>query len=368
MTAAYETLAQAEARAKRGVSEVVKVDRFHVEHFDDVELSAEPEWRVRDVLPRMGLVLVVGEPGSGKSFMASDLGMCVAGDRDWAGKNVEAGMVVYVTSEGISGFRKRLVAYRDHHRPPPGSPFYLITDAPDLGHNPGDANELIRRISAQVDDVAVIFIDTLARSMAGADENSTADMSVLVENCDRLSRQLRCVVVLVHHIGKDASKGARGSSVLKAAADIEICVAGQQGQRTARITKSKDGESGLEMTFSLVRVELGEGISSCILQVETDWSFAAQKATAKINGPCQIALKALQQAIDEAGEAPPPGGRIARTKRVVRSSLWRRYADQLNVTTSDNPDSKLKAFKRAADRLQGIGKIEVWNDWVALNE
>jgi RecA-family ATPase len=363
-----ETLAQAEAREKR-TSRIAAIDRFRVQQFDEVDIGSEPEWRVKDILPRTGLVLVVGEPGSAKTFVACDIAMCIASGKAWAGKQVEAGEVIYITPEGVSGFRKRLVAYREYYRPPAAIPFYLITDAADLGHNPGDAGELTRRIAEQVDDVAVVIIDTLARSMAGADENSTGDMAVMVANCDSIAKHLRCVVVLVHHLGKDVSKGARGSSVLKAAADIEITVTGQEGQRAARISKSKDGESGLEMTFSLERVELGEGMSSCVLKIESDWSFnAVEKSAPKVTGPTLIALKALQLAIDEGGEAAPPGGRINRTKMVVRSSLWRRYADQLQITASDNPDSKLKAFKRAADRLQAIGRIEVWNDFIALND
>ena len=110
------------------------------------------------------------------------------------------------TPEGVSGFRKRLVAYRKHHRPLPGAPFYLVTDAADLGHSSGDASNRANRILEQSGPVAVLVIDTLARAMGGADENATGDMSVLVDNCGLIAEFLGCAIILVHHVGKDATK------------------------------------------------------------------------------------------------------------------------------------------------------------------
>ena len=247
--------------------------RFALWAFDDVNLGDAPPWLVKDILPVSGLAVIVGEPGCGKSFMCTDLGLCIATARRWGGKDTTPGTVVYITPEGVSGFRKRLVAYRQHHKLKSNIQFYFIIDAPNLGQFPGDVDAICDRINDLEAGPRIIFIDTLARSMGGADENSTADMGVLVENCDRLAKTYNCLVVLVHHLGKDTNRGARGSSVLKAAADVEITVIGSEGERTAKITKSKDGEAGIELTFILDRVELGEDLSSCVLHTTNDWSF-----------------------------------------------------------------------------------------------
>ena len=79
-------------------------------------------------------------------------------------------------------------------------------------------------------------------------------------------------VGFVHHSGKDASKGARGSSALRAATDTEILVEGQSGQRTATVTKQRDLESGQRMPFELQAVRIGTDqddgspITSCVVK------------------------------------------------------------------------------------------------------
>jgi RecA-family ATPase len=354
-----------------GRSPNVKPAKFKVEPFDAVRIGEEPEHIVRDIIPARGLILDIGEPGSGKSFVAADLGLHVAMGKAWAGKAVRQGVVVYVTGEGASGFRKRLTAFRQQQRPAAGTPFYLIADAPDLGHRDGDAAALISRIREQIESpIALIVLDTLATMMRGADENSTGDASLFIDNCARIIAALDCAVLVVHHLGKDAAKGARGSSVLKAAADAEITINGTEGERTATVTKSKDGEAGQVLTFTLERVEI-EGAheaSSCVLQVVEGWQHSLRNKVMKVTGPAKIALDALQLAIDEAGELPPTTNRQNRTKRAVRASLWRGYCERLQISETDTPDSKRKAFKRAAYRLQAIGKIGVWDEWVWIND
>ena len=87
-----------------------------------------------------------------------------------------------------------------------------------------------------------------------------------------------------------------------------------------------------------------------------------------MTGAAKIVLGALQLVIEEAGEEAPTGGRLNRTKRVVRTSLWRKYADKVQISEADTPDAKRKAFTRASASLQNIGKVTVWDDWVCIND
>src|SRR3954447_13423340 len=81
-----------------------------------------------------------------QSFVTADLGLAVARKAGWAGRDTLGGTVVYVTAEGATGFRKRMVAYRAHHRLSGSLPFYMIADAPDLEHVDGDAHKLCSAI------------------------------------------------------------------------------------------------------------------------------------------------------------------------------------------------------------------------------
>jgi hypothetical protein len=233
--------------------------RFRLEAFSDIAIGEGPEWLIADIVPAAGLTVVFGESGCGKSFLVGDSGLAIARGLPWAGKEVLAGTVVYVTAEGASGFRKRLVAYRQHYDiGDVPVPFHVIAAAPDLGQKPGDAQTLIADIGAQATNVRAVVIDTLARAMNGADENSARDMGIFADNCAAIGQRLGCAVLALHHTGKDTGKGARGSSALRAAADCEILVEGSQERRTASVSKQKDGEDGWQLAFRLNRVDISK--------------------------------------------------------------------------------------------------------------
>ena len=66
-----------------------------------------------------------------------------------------------------------------------------------------------------------MVVDTLARAMTG-NENAPEDMGSFVAACGRIREACEGHVLVVHHCGKDAAKGARGHSSLRAATDVEL--------------------------------------------------------------------------------------------------------------------------------------------------
>jgi hypothetical protein len=86
--------------------------------------------------------------------------------------------------------------------------------------------------------------------------------------------------LVVHHAGKDLSKGSRGWSGLKAAADVQIEVLRHEnGDREIIIEKMKDGEDGVRYPFKLEVIDVGidydgDIITSCVA-VETELSAPA---------------------------------------------------------------------------------------------
>ncbi len=343
--------------------------RFAAVRVDAIELPPKADDLVQDILTRGVLAVIYGESGCGKSFFASHMGMHIAAARSWGGKPTASGAVVYVTAEGARGFMKRMVAFRQQMKLPSGVQFYVITDAPDLGHTDGDAEELILRIRQQVGEaIALVIIDTMARVMQGADENSAKDVSVLVDNGGKIIEALQTSVALVHHIGKDGSRGARGSSVLRAAADTEILVEKTEAGRSATVTKQKDGQEGLTLSFDLEPVEIdgSGGETSCIVTVDT-WQSNEGTKRAKVSGPALIALRALEEAIAASGEIPPASTLLSRTKRAVRMPIWRDACAKVQITEADTAEAKRKAFARAAQKLQDAGIVGVFDDWTWIN-
>ena len=57
--------------------------------------------------------------------------------------------------------------------------------------------------------------------------------------------------MVLHHSGKDESKGARGSNSLLGAIDTELRVQRLQSTRYIEVTKQRDGEDGARIGFDL---------------------------------------------------------------------------------------------------------------------
>src|SRR5262249_9075172 len=114
----------------------------------------------------------------------------------------------------------------------------------------------------------------LSRTFGGGNENESADMAAFVANIDKLRAQTGAAVLVVHHAGKDGARGMRGHSILKAAADTVMEVTGQEGTRTLKVEKQKDGETGEPRYFTLEVEKVGTGddgrpITSCVVAPNT---------------------------------------------------------------------------------------------------
>jgi hypothetical protein len=204
---------------------------------------------------------------------------------------------VYIAAEGGYGIRNRLAAYRKEAPWTKGAPFVVLPQTVDLLNPAADTLPLIEMIRAAEETagakVAVVVLDTLARVMTGGNENASEDMTSFVANVDRIRQETGAAVLIIHHAGKDATKGARGHSSLRAAADTEILVEGLEGTRIATVQKQRDLPSGQRYGFDLVVVEVGvdpedgTAITSCVL------GFAeALSKTKPLNGKYPPALLA----------------------------------------------------------------------------
>jgi hypothetical protein len=236
--------------------------RFVPVAIDDVILSADPAWLIDGLLPARGLACIIGPPKSGKSFLTSDMLCSVARGVVYAGRATMQGPVVYLTGEGVSGFKRRLVAMRKHHGiEGAGTPFFMIENVPDLGSERTDLPQLLLELDAFIaqrapDGVRAIVLDTLARCMGEADENSARDMGRFVNRCSAIERRYGCLVVVVHHVGKDSSRGGRGSNSLNGAADVTMLVEKTETYSKVSVAEMKDGRAGQEWRFRLVSFDL----------------------------------------------------------------------------------------------------------------
>ena len=247
----------------------------------DDELGALPaiQWLVRGVLPSSGIGAIFGPSGSGKSFLTLDLLASIACGSEWFGNRVKAAPVLYIGLEGEAGIAQRVKARRSEHGPA-SRVRYLLTPL-DI-RTRSDRTALVDAIKSAGWDGGVLCIDTLNRAAPGIDENDSQHMGEVIGGAKALQAALGGLVLLVHHTGKDSTKGLRGHSSLLAALDCAIEVSRDDDRRAWRVFKSKDGEDGMSHPFTLQTVELGEDddgepITSCVVRPEESIGAALRR-------------------------------------------------------------------------------------------
>ncbi|MGI4795221.1 MAG: AAA family ATPase [Janthinobacterium lividum] len=330
---------------------------------------------VRGLLADGAMSVLYGESGTGKSFVVLDLAMHVALGWPWRGRETEQGSVLYVAAEGGHGMKNRVVALRQHLAPPPGTPFGLVPCPVDLLDPNGDTEPLValaRRAANHFGQpLKLIVVDTLSRAIAGGDENSPQAMGAFVRNIDMIREATGAHVLVVHHSGKDDARGARGHSLLRAAADTELKVtnnADATGVSTLQVTKQKDLPTEGTFHSRLVTVvlgytEAGDEITSCVLEEIT---LAGQRMGKRSRmAPLQSrAMELLQSAILAEPETPTPCDQIPSGVAATLIATWREHCYRGSLSSSEQQDSRKKAFQRAFTSLQAGGLIEVWDEWV----
>ena len=234
---------------------------------DELQNLPTTKWRVKGLFPEHGLGSIYGPSGSGKSFLALDLMASIACGITFYGHKTTQCPVVYVALEGTGGIAKRVEAYETHHKIKLPSTFRIVTDMLSLFSS--EASIFAEAVIEAGLNEGVIVIDTLAQSAPGSDENSSAHMGTIIANAQLLQKMTNSLVVLIHHTGKDTSRGARGHSSLYAALDAALEVKRTQGGLEWLSAKVKDGASGNATSFRLERVALGQDedgdeISSCV--------------------------------------------------------------------------------------------------------
>lgn len=206
-----------------------KVRPFTLTRIDRVA-RVPVDWLIRGYLVRNTLAGVIAPAGTCKSFLAVDWACRVATGMDWNGRPVKRGAVFYLAGEGQQGLAKRIEGWCiANEATMQGMPLYVSSGIKCLCE-PGIVEGSIEVIEEAADalffesgiEPALIVIDTVARAMAGANENATDDMGRFVAAMDTLRERWGATVLSVHHTGKDSEKGARGSGAYVAALDSDF--------------------------------------------------------------------------------------------------------------------------------------------------
>lgn len=344
--------------------------RFRIVGADEVLKGAPLRWTVRGVIPAQGLACIYGASGSGKSFLALDLCAAVAdGKQPWFGRRLERTPVVYAALEGEHGFRQRVNAWQLHHGRDVPTNLRFVLQPFDLRERQ-DLSDLADAATASGAGRGLLVIDTLNRATGGSDENSSKDMGDIIDAAKTLQSQLGGTVLLVHHTGKDQTKGLRGHSSLHAALDAAIEVLRNNERREWRIAKSKDDCDSAAHAFRLQIVEIGkdeygEPVTSCAV-VPDDSPVELRRAIPPKSGNQRVAWDVVGEICRKAGDMRPqdaperlPYGNPAVQLETALEAVGARLVCELK--------RKRERAQQALTGLQARGLIEIDGGylWVA---
>jgi hypothetical protein len=342
-------------RRGKGNGHAKSSGRFQLKPFDTIKLSTAPNYLVKGIIPRTGLVVVWGPPKCGKSFWAFDLTMHIALGWKYRDRRVQQGTVVYFALEGGGGFAARIEAWRrrhlaDHHD---AVPFNLLDVPIDLV---ADRDALIEAIHEQVTEPpAAVVIDTLNRALLG-DENKSDDMAKFIRAADAIRVAFGSVVIIIHHCGVVKNR-PRGHTSLAGADDAQIAVErDKDGIISAKVEHMKDAEAGAALASKLEKVDLGvdddgDPMSSCII-VPSD---AVVEAGPKLTKIQTLAYDALKRTIKDEGVEAKTDSEMAKRgvpvgTRACLAESWRQQF--YNLHDAKKPATKRQALFRATLDLE----------------
>jgi hypothetical protein len=358
------------------ISDDVKV--IPIEWLSDIKINLAVLWAIKGLLPRIGLVVVFGQPSSGKTFLVIDMGCHIALGRKWGGIKVEQGAVIYIAAENPMSVKNRAAVWRDLHAKDEPIPFGVIPHALNLR----DPNEPLSHLIEWLDDVekrhgriGMIVIDTLARVMGGGDENTATDMGAIVSTCDILRERYKTLIMLVHHAGKNQKAGARGSSALTAGVDTEIEIEARPGDsHYATWRKQRDGETGFSYQFELEECDLGmdpdgDPVTNCHVVNLKRIGFESTDPGESLTDRDTRALARLKELIDSHGneiEITDIFTEETSKQIVVSESAWRSGFED-DPLSNTSRDANRVAVGRAVDKLVRAGYVVKYRDGVYVS-
>jgi nucleotide-binding universal stress UspA family protein len=265
---------------------------------------------------------------------------------------VKQGSVFYIAGEGHNGFARRAAAWSsDRGVSLKGLPFFkssrsiVLTDEASVEEMLAVVDEMVQEHG----EPQMIVIDTLARAMGAADENSTKEMGAAIRAVDDIREAYDCTVLAVHHTGHGNKDRARGSSALLGAVDAEFMVDKWSGSDDplakieVKFTKMKDAKLPDPMNFIHHEVEL---IGADLEPTQSVVLWPIDDGRPKGGGPRLTGhKKRFMDALDEAKDTGSNGAEVQKVRDTFYNSL-----------VDTNQDTKRRTWNRA---FQDVSDMEL---------
>lgn len=348
--------------------------RFVVEPWGSDDFASENRYLVQGLLSPKALSVLYGPSNSGKTFQAMALAYAVGTGTPFCGMRTARGRVVYLAAEGATNIRKRRAAIKT----------YFADEIAALEHEPnvdliGDsfdfvtANVDVPELAEVIGKADLIIVDTLSAVAAGGDENTAPTMLSIIANAYHLINKTGAHVMLIHHMGKNEEKGARGHSSLRAALDTEIEISKTAGTSHGRmkVTKQRDMEIIAPIGFKLVPVVISEDgsaeeITSCIVQ-QTEF----QQNQAKLSAAARGLQRIIYNKFAAPNRAPRPqrievNGTMLHVQDAIDSADVRDSFKNLPENDASEAGAVRQRYRRALREVCSSGALVYGSEKIGL--
>jgi hypothetical protein len=258
------------------------------------------DWLIEPLLPAKKLVGLVSARGVGKSLLALDMACRLATGHPMLDEPGQPSQhVLYLDYEmGVEDLQDRLfklgwdnsnpdtIRLLDHLH------YMQLPDIPPLD-TPNGGETLLQLLDDT--NATLVVIDTVSRVVTG-DENNADTYRELFNHSEKWIRGRGATLLRLDHLGKDTSKGSRGSSAKEDPLDVvwQMEPAGLGETFDLRLTKNRPGwlphrvvihreDKDGELTHTTPRSELEPGATVLVDRLDTlgaEWDATRAQAAA----------------------------------------------------------------------------------------
>lgn len=235
--------------------------------------GTRPPCLIEGILPANGIVGLIGDQQTFKTFLATDLALHVSFGRPWFGHAVNQGPAVYISAEAPWVNQDIRDAWNKvHPELKDVGQFMPIDNAPELGRRNGDTGDLIAFIRNEIGRPRIVVIDTASKVLHGENEDKEG-LIALMTNCERIVDAFGCVVLIPHHARRGELR-SRGASQFENDAQGRLTLRRRGRDMSAILTVARlkgyqEGERILMRMsdpIEIDRTEYGKPVTSLVIE------------------------------------------------------------------------------------------------------
>lgn len=197
--------------------------RFKLYTAEDALQPQEPiEWIIEGLFSAGSLSLVVGEPGSKKTWSMLDAAVAIARGDNWLGHETLPRSVLIIDEEsGRRRISERIGKVLRGHGGNKDTMLYYVSLA-NFDFSASDDLNVLQNLIIET-AAGFVLVDAMADIMPGKDENAVKDVQPIFLGMRRVAENTQAALALIHHSNKTTGQ-YRGSSAIKGAVDLMMQV------------------------------------------------------------------------------------------------------------------------------------------------